>query len=139
MGDELPGDEGPEETGLEMDMDMEASDEGGELDLSPEQKETLAADIVRAVAQELEGALQLDEPIEVDVEAEPAMDMEPEGEMDMGMEMDAELPPEGGEELAMDDEEPLAENDEEELEEATDDEAIVNEVLKRVIARLTNK
>ena len=40
---ELPGDEGPE------DMGMELPDEGGDdLDLSPEQKEDLAADIVRA-------------------------------------------------------------------------------------------
>ena len=54
---ELPGDEGPEDAGLEMDaemdVEMEPSDEGGDLDLSPDQKEDLAADIVRAVAQEL--------------------------------------------------------------------------------------
>ena len=141
MGEELPGDEGPEDAGL----DMEVSDEGGELDLSPEQKESLAADIVRAVAQELEGALQLDEPIEVDVEADPALDAE------MDMEMDLEEPLEGGEEdLEMgaeeELEEPLQETSEENLEESeeelaevVDDEAVVNEVLRRVVARLTSK
>ena len=181
MGDELPGDEGPEETGLEMDMDMEASDEGGELDLSPEQKETLAADIVRAVAQELEGALQLDEPIEVDVEAEPAMDMEPEGEMDMGdeeveMELDVDEEPmmetgrkdtgaskgdeskthrgekdyttKKGEKLKVGgkgrgekpgDEAYVNEESTEEVAEALDDEALVNEVLRRVVKRLSKK
>jgi len=88
---ELPGDEGPEDD-LGM-MGMEASDEGGDIDLSPEQKESLAADIVRAVAQELEGALQLDEPIQVDVEAEPAMDAE------LGMDVEIEAPLEDDEEL----------------------------------------
>ena len=33
---ELPGDEGPEDE-LEMDVEMDASDEGGDLDLSPDQ------------------------------------------------------------------------------------------------------
>ena len=72
---ELPGDEGPEDE-LEMGVDLEPSDEGGELDLSPEQKEDLAADIVRAVAQELSVALELEEPIAVDAPGEEEMDLD---------------------------------------------------------------
>ena len=102
---ELPGDEGPEDE-LEMDVEMEPSDEGGDLDLSPDQKEDLAADIVRAVAQELSSALDLDEPIEVetdDAEADlGAMD-------DLGGEdgLDLDLGDEGEDEL----EEPAPEED----------------------------
>jgi hypothetical protein len=152
---ELPGDEGPvddmdmgavemgdEEMGdEEMGDELEISDEGGDkLDLSPEQKESLAADIVRAVAQELGNALDLDEPIEVDVEDGP-------GEADLGGEMDLELGDEPVDDLGGDlgDEEPPAPEDELALEEGEedknplDDEAIVNEVLRRVVARLTNK
>jgi hypothetical protein len=73
MSDDMPPMDG-EEMSMEPEMEPElepemadAPEEGGELDLSPEQKETLAADIVRAVAQELEGALELDAPIEVAV------------------------------------------------------------------------
>ena len=76
---ELPGDEGPEDE-LEMDVEMEPSDEGGELDLSPDQKEDLAADIVRAVAQELSQALDLEEPIEVETDGGEDLEMD----MDMG-------------------------------------------------------
>jgi hypothetical protein len=156
---ELPGDEGPvddmgmgpeemgdEEMGdEEMGDELEISDEGGDnLDLSPEQKESLAADIVRAVAQELGNALDLDEPIEVDVEDDA-------GEMDLGGEMDLELGDEPVDDLGgdLDVEEPAPEpedelaleegEEEEELAEVLDDEAIVNEVLRRVVARLANK
>ena len=72
---ELPGDEGPEDE-LEMDVEMEPSDEGGDLDLSPDQKEDLAADIVRAVAQELSQALDLDEPIEVETDGGDELEMD---------------------------------------------------------------
>ena len=186
--DELPGDEGPgEELPPEMgddlggveDLDvavMEVSDEGGEdLGFEPEQAQDLAADIVRAVAQELEGALGLDEPIEVEVEdepggmddlevdlGEPALDAEVGDDLDLGA-------PEEEEELALqedktankghgpgkqvkdgnghptgrwlkeDEEESLEEADEEELAEVLDDEEVVNEVLRRVVARLTKK
>ena len=186
--DELPGDEGPGEElppemgddlgGVEdLDVaDMEVSDEGGEdLGLEPEQAQDLAADIVRAVAQELEGALGLDEPIEVEVEdepggmgdlevdlGEPALDAEVGDDLDLGA-------PEEEEELALqedktankghgpgkqvkdgnghptgrwlkeDEEESLEEADEEELAEVLDDEEVVNEVLRRVVARLTKK
>ena len=162
--DELPGDEGPGEelppelAGGEEELavaDLDMPEEGGdelELDLSPEQKENLAADIVRAVADELEQALNLDEPIEVDVEELPGeelpMDLEepPLG----GVEGEEELElgaPEGEEEL----EEPLQEDkatsgrslkedeEEEELAEVVDDEAVVNEVFRRVVARLSGK
>lgn len=142
MSDDMPPMDG-EEMSMEPEMEPElepemadAPEEGGELDLSPEQKETLAADIVRAVAQELEGALQLDAPIEVAVEDE----MAPMGDMEMDMEpeMDAEMdmaPP-----AALDDEDGMAPEmgDEEELAEVVDDEEIVNEVLRRVVARLQN-
>ena len=186
--DELPGDEGPGEElppemgddlgGVEdLDVaDMEVSDEGGEdLGLEPEQAQDLAADIVRAVAQELEGALGLDEPIEVEVEdepggmgdlevdlGEPALDAEVGDDLDLGA-------PEEEEELALqedktankghgpgkqvkdgnghptgrwlkeDEEESLEEADEEELAEVLEDEEVVNEVLRRVVARLTKK
>jgi len=186
--DELPGDEGPGEElppemgddlgGVEdLDVaDMEVSDEGGEdLGLEPEQAQDLAADIVRAVAQELEGALGLDEPIEVEVEdepggmgdlevdlGEPALDAEVGDDLDLGA-------PEEEEELALqedktankghgpgkqvkdgnghptgrwlkeDEEESLEEGDEEELAEVLDDEEVVNEVLRRVVARLSGK
>ena len=82
MSDDMPPMGGEEEM-MEPEMEpvepemADAPEEGGELDLSPEQKETLAADIVRAVAQELEGALELDAPIEVAVED----DMAPMGDM----------------------------------------------------------
>jgi len=140
MSDNMPpmGDE--EEMSMEPEMEPElepemadAPEEGGELDLSPEQKETLAADIVRAVAQELEGALELDAPIEVAVEDE----MAPMGDMEMEPEMDAEMDIEP--EAALDDmapEEEVPMGDEEELAEVVDDEAVVNEVLRRVVARL---
>ena len=127
-----------EEIGMEPEMEPElepemadAPEEGGELDLSPEQKETLAADIVRAVAQELEGALQLDAPIEVAVEDEMAP-------MDMDMEMDPmdDIPPDDGMDMAPEEELPMG--DEEELAEVVDDEDVINEVLRRVIARLQN-
>jgi len=186
--DELPGDEGPGEElppemgddlgGVEdLDVaDMEVSDEGGEdLGLEPEQAQDLAADIVRAVAQELEGALGLDEPIEVEVEdepggmgdlevdlGEPALDAEVGDDLDLGA-------PEEEEELALqedktankghgpgkqvkdgnghptgrwlkeDEEESLEEGDDEELAEVLDDEEVVNEVLRRVVARLSGK
>jgi len=189
--DELPGDEGPGEE-LPPDMgdgldgeedvevaDLEVSDEGGEdLGLEPEQAQNLAADIVRAVAQELEDALGLPEPIEVEVE--PGAGGMDELPPDLG-----ELPPEGEagldlgapegeyeeeeEELALqedktankghgpgkqvkdgnghptgrwlkeDEEESLEEGDEEELAEVIDDEEVVNEVLRRVVARLANR
>lgn len=128
-----------EEIGMEPEMEPElepemadAPEEGGELDLSPEQKETLAADIVRAVAQELEGALQLDAPIEVAVEDEM-------GEMgDMGdMDPMDDIPPDDGMDMAPEEELPMG-DEEEELAEVVDDEDVINEVLRRVIARLQN-
>ena len=103
---ELPGDEGPEDAGLEMDVEMEPSDEGGDLDLSPEQKEDLAADIVRAVAQELSSALDLDEPIEVETDDELGAELD----MDIGGD-DEELDLELGDEPAGDLEEPAPEED----------------------------
>ena len=150
MSDDMPPMDG-EEMSMEPEMEPElepemadAPEEGGELDLSPEQKETLAADIVRAVAQELEGALELDAPIDVAVEDEMApmgdmeMDMEPEMEPEMDAEMDMAPPAALDDEDGMDDEMALEEADEEELAEVVDDEAIVNEVLRRVVARLQN-
>jgi hypothetical protein len=94
---ELPGDEGPEDE-LEMDVEMEPSDEGGDLDLSPDQKEDLAADIVRAVAQELSAALDLEEPIEVETDGGEDLEMD----MDMGGD-DEELDLDMGDEPAGDD------------------------------------
>ena len=81
---------------MEMDVEMEPSDEGGESDLSPEQKEDLAADIVRAVAQELSQALDLEEPIEV--ETDGGKDMEMDMEMDMDMDDEEAGMRHGGEE-----------------------------------------
>ena len=109
---ELPGDEGPEDAGLEMDVEMEPSDEGGDLDLSPEQKEDLAADIVRAVAQELSSALDLDEPIEVETDDGGDLEMD----MDMGgddEELDLDLGDEGegGLEEPAPEEDPLEEEE----------------------------
>ena len=142
---ELPGDEGPvDDMGLdaeepgdeEMGAELELSDEGGDdLDLSPEQKESLAADIVRAVAQELGNALDLDEPIQVDVEDDLGGEMDLELGDDLGGDLDVEEPaPAPEDELAL-----AAGEEEEELAEVLDDEAIVNEVLRRVVARLANK
>ena len=136
--DMMPSPMDGEEIGMEPEMEPElepemadAPEEGGEIDLSPEQKETLAADIVRAVAQELEGALQLDAPIEVAVEDEMAP-------MDMDTEMDPmdDIPPDDGMDMAPEEELPMG--DEEELAEVVDDEDVINEVLRRVIARLQN-
>jgi pilus assembly protein FimV len=142
MSDNMPPMGGEEEMSMEPEMEPElepemadAPEEGGELDLSPEQKETLAADIVRAVAQELEGALELDAPIEVAVED----DMAPMGDMEMEPPMDAEMdiePEAALDGMAPEEEVPMG--DEEELAEVVDDEAVVNEVLRRVVARLQN-
>ena len=136
MSDDMPPMDG-EEMSMEPEMEPElepemadAPEEGGELDLSPEQKETLAADIVRAVAQELEGALELDAPIEVAVEDDMAP-MEPEMDAEMDIEPEAAL-----DGMAPEEEVPMG--DEEELAEVVDDEAVVNEVLRRVVARLQN-
>ena len=112
---ELPGDEGPEDAGLEMDVEMEPSDEGGDLDLSPEQKEDLAADIVRAVAQELSSALDLDEPIEVETDGDADADLD----MDIGGD-DEELDLDLGDEPEEEDDAPgvrYMEEEEEPLEE----------------------
>jgi len=143
---------------MEMDVEMDASDEGGDLDLSPEQKEDLAADIVRAVAQELSAALDLEEPIEVETDGGEDM------EMDLGMGDDEEMDLEVGDEPMGDEEEPegmrymeeteepveeaveetIEETTEESIEESeeleeSNNEELVNEVLRRVIARLSNK
>jgi len=142
---ELPGDEGPEDAGLEMDVEMEPSDEGGDLDLSPDQKEDLAADIVRAVAQELSAALDLDEPIEVETDGGDDMEMDMDLDMggddeEMAMDLDAEEEPAGDlEEPAPGVRPPPIDEGEEELSETTDDDALVNEVLRRVVARLSKK
>ena len=140
MSDDMPPMDG-EEIGMEPEMEPElepemadAPEQGGEIDLSPEQKETLAADIVRAVAQELEGALQLDAPIEVAVEDE----MAPMGDMDMEMDPEMDIEPEAALD-GMAPEEELPMGDEEELAEVVDDEDVINEVLRRVIARLQSK
>jgi len=190
-GDEVPGEELPPGVGGDLEdlgdvedvevADLEVSDEGGEdLGLEPEQAQNLAADIVRAVAQELEDALGLPEPIEVEVEDEVGAggleDLEDLGG-DLGEPDLGELPPE--EEAGLDlgapgeeEEEELAlqedkttnkghgsgkqvkdgnghptgrwlkedeEGDDEELAEVLDDEEVVNEVLRRVVARLSAK
>ena len=166
-----------------MDVEMDPSDEGGDLDLSPEQKEDLAADIVRAVAQELSAALDLDEPIEVetDGEEEMSMDMDMDMDMDMGdeemeMELDVDEEPmmetghkdtgaskgdeskthrgekdyttKKGEKLKVGgkgrgekpgDEAYVNEESTEEVDEALDEEALVNEVLRRVVKRLSKQ
>jgi hypothetical protein len=93
-----PDGERHEEDGLEMDVEMDASDEGGDLDLSPEQKEDLAADIVRAVAQELSSALDLEEPIEVETDGgeDLEMDLEMGDDEEMDLEMGDEPAPPAG-------------------------------------------
>jgi hypothetical protein len=98
MDHPMPGGRHEEDPGarheddLEMDVEMEPSDEGGDVDLSPEQKEDLAADIVRAVAQELSQALDLDEPIEVETDGGEDLDMDlgaDDEEMDLEVDDDA--------------------------------------------------
>ena len=93
-----PDGERHEEDGLEMDVEMDASDEGGDLDLSPDQKEDLAADIVRAVAQELSSALDLEEPIEVETDGgeDLEMDLEMGDDEEMDLEMGDEPAPPAG-------------------------------------------
>jgi len=91
-------DMGDEPMDMDMDVEMDASDKGGDLDLSPEQKEDLAADIVRAVAQELSSALDLEEPIEVETDGGDDLEMD----MDMGGD-DEELDLDMGDEPAEDD------------------------------------
>ena len=102
-----------EEDGLEMDVEMDASDKGGDLDLSPEQKEDLAADIVRAVAQELSSALDLEEPIEVETDGDAGADLDmdlggDDEELDLDMEDEPADDPEGMRYME-EDEEPLEE------------------------------
>ena len=94
--EEMDMDEEPMD--MEMDVEMETSDEGGELDLSPEQKEDLAADIVRAVAQELSSALDLEEPIEVETDGgeDLEMDLEMGDDEEMDLEMGDEPAPPAG-------------------------------------------
>jgi len=157
---EMGGEPAPEED-LGMDFPGEEEAEGGAAaTLPPEEKQDLAAAVVQAVAQELEAALQLDEPIEVAVEDEMEAPLEEPGE-ELELDLGAELE-EPGEEL----EEPLQEDktankghghgkqvtnvankatgrwlkeeEDEELAEVVDDEEVVNEVLRRVVARLAN-
>ena len=114
--EEEPG-ERHEEDGLEMDVEMDASDEGGDLDLSPEQKEDLAADIVRAVAQELSSALDLEEPIEVETDGGEDLDMDlgmgddEEMDLEVGDEPPAEDDAEGMRSYMEEEEEPLEEEE----------------------------
>ena len=107
-------DMGDEPMDMDMDVEMDPSDKGGDLDLSPEQKEDLAADIVRAVAQELSSALDLEEPIEVETDGGDDLEMD----MDMGGD-DEELDLDMGDEPADDDAPGMRymEEDEEALEE----------------------
>jgi hypothetical protein len=145
----LPGEEGlpgeedlPGEEGLPGEEELEGGDD---LGLEPEQKQDLAADIVRAVAQELEDVLGLPEPIEVEVEDEVGGVEDLEGLEGEPEELALELPPEGApegeeeeEELALQEREAkLKEEEEEELAEVVDDEAVIKEVLRRVVARLS--
>ena len=112
-------DMGDEPMDMDMDVEMDASDKGGDLDLSPDQKEDLAADIVRAVAQELSAALDLDEPIEVETDGDAGADLDMD--MDMGgddEELDLDLgdePEEEGDAPGMrymeEEEEPLEEEE----------------------------
>ena len=184
--EEFPGDEGPGE-GLPPDVggdlgdlgdvedvevaDLEVSDEGGEdLGLEPEQAQNLAADIVRAVAQELEDALGLPEPIEVEVEPGVAGveelppdlgELPPEEEAGLDLGAPAGVEGEEEDEFALQEDKTtnkghgpgkqvtdgnghptgrwLKEDDDEELAEVLDDEEVVNEVLRRVVARLSNR
>ena len=151
MGAEFGGDEDVEDVEV---VDLEVSGEGDEgLGLEPEQAQSLAADIVRAVAQELEATLGLPEPIEVEVEdgVGAVGDLEDlEGLEDLGGDLGApDLGGEEGGELDLgapeeeeEDEFPLQEDDkgdDEELAEVLDDEEVVNEVLRRVVARLSGK
>ena len=111
-----PDGERHEEDGLEMDVEMDASDKGGDLDLSPEQKEDLAADIVRAVAQELSSAPDLEEPIEVETDGGEDLDMDlgmgddEEMDLEVGDEPPAEDDPEGMRYME-EEEEPLEEEE----------------------------
>ena len=106
-----------EEDGLDMDVEMDASDEGGDLGLSPEQKEDLAADIVRAVAQELSQALDLEEPIEVETDGGEDLDMDlgmgddEEMDLEVGDEPPAEDDPEGMRSYMEEEEQPLEEEE----------------------------
>ena len=112
--EEEPG-ERHEEDGLEMDVEMDASDKGGDLDLSPEQKEDLAADIVRAVAQELSSALDLEEPIEVETDGDAGADLDmdlggDDEELDLDMDDEPADDPEGMRYME-EEEEPLEEEE----------------------------
>ena len=130
MGDEM-GDLPPEEGAPEeMDMDIEDEPVGGEEDLGGMEmgeREELLAQVVGAVAEVLG--------VEADVEGaegeEEDIDMDMGDEEDIDMEMGAE---EGGEEV------PAELEGEEELPAGRDmgayQESIVNEVSKRVAARL---
>jgi len=181
MGDmegELGGDY--DEPAPEGELDAvgpEGEGEGVAASLPPEEKEDLAAAVVQAVAQELEAALALAEPIEVSVDSGPAGEEPPMGgeELEGLPPMEDELPGEeeeelelslqedvskagnmgrkdvankatgrwlkeddaAGEELEESADEELKEGDDEELAEVVDDEAIVNEVMRRVVARLS--
>jgi hypothetical protein len=181
-GDEGPGEELPPDVGGDLEdlgdvedvevTDLEVSDEGGEdLGLEPEQAQNLAADIVRAVAQELEDALGLTEPIEVEVEDEVGgmEDLPPDlGELppeeEAGLDLGAPPGEEEEDELALQEDKTAnkghgpgkqvkdgnghptgrwlkedEEGDDEELAEVLDDEEVVSEVLRRVVARLSNR
>ena len=63
--------------------------------------------------------------------------MAPDGMDDMDAEMDMAPPPALDDEDGMDDDMPPM-GDEDELAEVVDDEEVINEVLRRVIARLQN-
>ena len=135
--DALPSEEGPPE---EMEMDMGAEEEpmGAEEDLGgmgEGEREALLAKVVDAVAV----ALDIEDRVEVEgVEGEEEDLGEPEMDLDVDMEMDAE---EGGEKVPADF--GGMGEEEEELPAGRDmaayQESIVNEVAKRVAARLVKE
>jgi CCR4-NOT transcription complex subunit 1 len=128
---------------MDADMDMPAEEEAGEAEVE-EEVEDIVGQMVRALQDvlaqnDMEEVLDVEEEEEAEMEPAPEMDDEeaPEADMDAEMDMEAEedVLEETTEEIT---EETVEEASEEALEEVqvVDDEALINEVAKRVTARL---
>ena len=124
MADEDPMDAAPEAPEVEMDLDAPEGDEDAQLEPGVRARvEDALADALEALAAELGDSLG----VELDVEADAD---EPD------MEVPADMDPEPADEMTEVEDTPLEEEEVLAEVEVVDDDFLVNEVAKRVTARL---
>ena len=144
--EEDPAGESLEEKEMEMDMDMDMDDDEPEMDMDdepkmdmdPEPAMEMGADAKMVSIEDFMGALEsaledvLGEPVSTEMDDEGDMDMDmgdDKPEMDMDMDMG----------MGDDDEEDDMPGMRDYMEEGTSEEDLVNEVARRVAARLQEK